>query len=38
MLAIKYKIPMLHSTDPNKLNKKKGPSEELESHLEGGIK
>jgi hypothetical protein len=29
---------MLHSTVPKKLNKKAGPSEELESHLEGGIK
>ena len=25
ILAINYKIPMLHSTDPKKLNKKKAP-------------
>jgi hypothetical protein len=29
---------MLHSTDTKKLNKKESPSEELESHLEAGIK
>jgi hypothetical protein len=27
ILVIKYKIPMLHSTDPKKLNKVEGPSE-----------
>ena len=27
ILAIKYRIPMLHSTNPKKLNKKEGPSE-----------
>jgi hypothetical protein len=26
ILAIKYSIPMLYSTDPMKLNKKEGPS------------
>ena len=28
ILAIKYKIPMLHSTDPKKLNKKEGTKED----------
>jgi hypothetical protein len=27
-LAIKYKIPMLHSTNPKKSNKKEGPHED----------
>jgi hypothetical protein len=26
ILAIKYRIPMLHSTEPKKQNKKEGPS------------
>jgi hypothetical protein len=28
ILAIKYRIPMLHYTDPKKLNKKEDTSEE----------
>ena len=28
LLAVKYRIPMLHSTDPKKLNKKEGPSKD----------
>jgi hypothetical protein len=28
MLAIKYKIPMLHSTDSRKINKEEGPSKD----------
>jgi hypothetical protein len=38
ILAIKYRIPMLCSTDPKKLNKKEGIVRMLESHLEQGIK
>jgi hypothetical protein len=29
ILAIKYRIPTLHSTEPKKLNKKAGPSEDV---------
>jgi hypothetical protein len=37
ILAIKYRVPMLHSTDPKELNKKaKGGM--FESHLKGGMK
>jgi hypothetical protein len=28
ILAVKYRIPTLHSTDPKKLNKKEGPSKD----------
>ena len=28
IVTIKYRIPILHSTDPKKLNKKKGPSKD----------
>ena len=28
ILAIKYRIPTIHSTDPNKLNRKEGPSKD----------
>jgi hypothetical protein len=28
ILAIKYRIPMLYSTDPKKLNKKEGQSKD----------
>jgi hypothetical protein len=28
VLAIKYRMPMLYSTDPKKLNKKEGPSKD----------
>jgi len=38
VLATKYRMPMLHSIDPKKLNKKEGPSKKLDSHLEGGIR
>lgn len=37
ILAIKYKIPILYSTDTEKLNKK-AQEPMLESHLEWGIK
>jgi hypothetical protein len=29
LLAIKYRIPMLHSTDPKKINKKEGISKDV---------
>ena len=35
---IKYRIPILHFTDPKKLNKKKGPSEEAWVSLRRGNK
>ena len=28
LLAKKYRIPMIHHTDPKKLNKKEGPSKD----------
>jgi hypothetical protein len=28
ILAIKYKIPMIYSVEPKKLNKQEGPSED----------
>ena len=36
IFAIKYRIPMIHPTDPKKL--KKAQARMLESHLEGGTK
>ena len=38
ILAIKYRIPMLHSTDPKKLNKKEGPSADAWILLKRGNK
>ena len=37
-IAIKHRILMIHPTDPKKLNKKEGPSDDIESHLEGETK
>jgi hypothetical protein len=38
ILVMKYRIPMLHSTDPKNLNRREGTVRLLESHLAGGIK
>jgi hypothetical protein len=35
---IKYRIPMIHPTDPKKLNKEEGQGRIFESHLELGTK
>jgi hypothetical protein len=32
---MKYRTPMLHSTDPKKLNKKKGSSENIKQSFKG---
>jgi hypothetical protein len=34
LFAIKYRIFMLHSTEPKKLNKKEGPIKDFEYYLE----
>lgn len=38
ILAIKHRIPMIHSTDPEKLNNKEGPSEDAGIFLRRGNK
>ena len=37
-LAIKYRIPMLYSTDPKKLNKKEDSNKDAGNSLRRGIK
>ena len=37
-VAIKHRICMIHPKEPKMLYKKDGPSEDIESHLEGETK
>jgi hypothetical protein len=36
ILAIKFRIAMIHPTEPKKVNKKEDPMRMLESHLDKG--
>ena len=38
ILVIKHRIPMIYYAQPNKLSKKEGSREGVESHLEGETK